>query len=157
NQGSMNRSFVYDSLSLLISANNPESGTTSYTYDSDAVCPTPNSFIGQLVKRVDARGVRSCMQYDELNRPTQKNYSDGTPTASFNYDEATISTTSPPTTLTNTNGRQSSITTGATVSMLSYDEMGRPVSEWQCTPSGCAGSAYHQLSYGYDKLGDMTS
>src|SRR5262249_55554096 len=47
--------------------------------------------------------------------------------------------------------------TGATGSMLSYDEMGRPVSEWQCTPSTCPSSAYRQLSYGYDKLGDMTS
>ena len=33
--GSRQRSFVYDSLSRLLSGNNPESGALTYTYDAD--------------------------------------------------------------------------------------------------------------------------
>jgi YD repeat-containing protein len=156
-QAGTNRSFAYDTLSRLISAANPESGTTSYAYDADAACSTPNSFIGQLVKKVDARSVRTCMRYDEINRLTQKNYSDGTPTATFNYDEASITTSPTATTLTNTNGRQSSITTGSTGSLFSYDPMGRVLNDYQCTPRTCAGNSYYNLPYQYDLLGDATS
>src|SRR5437016_517042 len=74
------RTFSYDSLSRLTSASNPESGSITYTYDSDTNCSAPNSFAGLLVSKVDARGIRTCMQYDALSRLTQKNYSDGTPT-----------------------------------------------------------------------------
>ena len=45
--GLRQRTFVYNSLSQLTSATNPESGTISYTYDSDGnvltkVTPAPN-------------------------------------------------------------------------------------------------------------------
>ena len=47
---SVSRSFAYDSLSQLTSACNPESGTTSYTYD-------PN---GNVKTKADARGKTVC-------------------------------------------------------------------------------------------------
>ncbi|MGI9073299.1 MAG: RHS repeat domain-containing protein [Bryobacteraceae bacterium] len=48
--------FVYDSRSMLASATNPKSGTTSYAYD-------PN---GNLKTRVDARGITTTYTYDAL-------------------------------------------------------------------------------------------
>jgi YD repeat-containing protein len=61
------RSFNYDSLKRLISATNPESGTTAYSYDNG----------GNLTKQTDARGIATSFSYDALNRITGKTYSDG--------------------------------------------------------------------------------
>jgi YD repeat-containing protein len=69
-QGGMGRSFTYSSLSRLISATNPESGTITYgVYD-------PN---GNLTSKTDARGVNTALTYDPLNRLKTKSYTDGTP------------------------------------------------------------------------------
>jgi YD repeat-containing protein len=76
-QGGISRSFVYDSLSELKSASNPESGATSYTYDND----------GNLVSKTSAVGITTTYTYDVLNRLTSKSYSDGsTPSACFLYE-----------------------------------------------------------------------
>jgi YD repeat-containing protein len=82
-----NRCFTYDMTSRLLSASHPESGTTSYVNDQDTTCPAPNSFPGQLISKTDARGKRTCFQYDALNRITQTNYSDSTPTIQYFYDQ----------------------------------------------------------------------
>ncbi|MCC7308915.1 MAG: hypothetical protein IT173_15230 [Acidobacteria bacterium] len=79
------RTFVYDSLSRLKSANNPESGTISYVYDNN----------GNLTSKVDARGVKTDYGYNALNRVTNRNYSltgstppnyQATPDVSYFYD-----------------------------------------------------------------------
>jgi RHS repeat-associated protein len=75
-------------MSRLTSETNPESGTTTYTYDSDATCGASKS---DLVKRVDANGNVTCYQYDSLHRTTSVTYSSGpnaaaTPTKTFVYD-----------------------------------------------------------------------
>src|SRR5207245_5310539 len=54
------RTFTYDSLSRLLTAANPESGTILYTYDADTLCLTPNSYPTLLVSKTDARGIRTC-------------------------------------------------------------------------------------------------
>ena len=64
------------SMSRLTSATNPESGTTSYSYDS----------AGNLTQKTDARGVVTTYGYDALNRLTQKAYNDGTSGVSYSYD-----------------------------------------------------------------------
>jgi YD repeat-containing protein len=71
------RSFTYDSLSRLISATNPESGTVSYTYDA----------VGNLATRKDARGITTSYTYDALNRLTGTSYTDGTPAVAYTYDQ----------------------------------------------------------------------
>jgi len=85
------RSFIYDGIGRLTSETNPESGTTTYTYDTDATCGTSN---GDLVKKVDAVGNVTCIAYDTLHRPTQISYSGpysaSTPTKYFVYDSATV-------------------------------------------------------------------
>lgn len=152
--GVLSRNFIYDSLSRLTSASNPESGTITYKYDSDTACASPNSFNGLLVSKLDARNIRTCMQYDALNRNTQKNYSDGTSTASFLYDASTV--TGLTTTLTNPVGRLIQASTSNTRTVNSYDSVGRATNQWQCTPQNC-GSAWFPFAYVYDLAGDPTS
>ena len=74
-QGSQVRTFVYSSLSRLLSASNPESGTTRYVYD-DA---------GNLITRTDARSVTATYTYDDLHRPKTIAYSDTTPGVTYAY------------------------------------------------------------------------
>jgi RHS repeat-associated protein len=79
NQGSQTpRTFNYSSLSRLLSANNPESGTIQYQYYDS----------GELWQKTDARGVVTTMTYDALHRIQNKSYSNdngSTPTVSYDY------------------------------------------------------------------------
>lgn len=94
-QASQRRYFMYDSLSRLIRAKNPEqnahaslalsdpiSGNSQwslgYTYDNN----------GNLAIKTDARGVTSAYTYDALNRNTIVSYSDSTPAITRYYDGA---------------------------------------------------------------------
>jgi len=86
--GSHSRSFTYDSLSRLLTANNPEVGAINYKYDSDTNCASPNSFPGLLVSKTDARSISVCWKFDALNRETVRNYSNGDPTITTTYDES---------------------------------------------------------------------
>ena len=61
---------------------------TKYKYDSDTSCSGSNSFPGLLVSKTDARGIRSCAQYDALNRETVHNYSNGDATITTTYDQS---------------------------------------------------------------------
>src|SRR5262249_49572785 len=62
------RLFTYDSRSRLLTAQNPESGTITYSYDLD----------GNVATKTDARGIVTTFSYDALHRVTGKTYSDGT-------------------------------------------------------------------------------
>jgi RHS repeat-associated protein len=79
-QGGQTRSFTYSSLSRLLSATNPESGTFQYAYD-------PN---GNLLTKTDARGISTTHTYDALNRVSFRNYSDSTPDITYTYDDTNI-------------------------------------------------------------------
>src|SRR6185312_1775190 len=87
-QGAESRSFVFDALSRMTQSTNPETGTWNYVYDSDSNCAAPNSSPGDLIARKDARGVITCFQYDSDHELLAKNYSDGTPAATFTYGGA---------------------------------------------------------------------
>src|SRR5205085_3266088 len=97
-QGSQQRFFMYNSLSQLIRARNPEqnvnanlttaadpvSGNTqwsmAYAYDAN----------GNLTSKTDARNTGTVYQYDNLNRVKQTSYTDGqTAYTLFTYDFAT--------------------------------------------------------------------
>ncbi len=75
NQGVQTRTFTYSSLSRLLSATNPESGTITYTYDNN----------GNLTKKTDARSIETEYEYDALNRITDREYSDSTPDVEYTY------------------------------------------------------------------------
>jgi RHS repeat-associated protein len=136
------RCFSYDSLRRLTTANNPESGITSYTYDNN----------GNLVSKT-AGGIISCFGnlsgqtcdgsgYDGLNRPTFKSFSDGTPSVTWLWD-------------TVQKGRLSSVTsigstTSSTTSFSGYDLLGRPTANAQATP---ANSSPYNFTYTYVPAG----
>jgi RHS repeat-associated protein len=86
NQGGVPRSFVYDSLSRLVSASNPESGTVCYASYSGSACQNQGGYDanGNLLTKTDARGITITYGYDLLNRLTQKSYSGLT--ISYAYD-----------------------------------------------------------------------
>lgn len=87
-QGAQTRSFVYDSLSRLKTATNPESGAINYQYDNN----------GNLTSKTNARGVVTNYVYDNLNRVTNRNYSapqnlpnyQATPNVSYFYDDVNV-------------------------------------------------------------------
>jgi RHS repeat-associated protein len=149
------RSFVYDSLSRLTSATNPESGTISYQYDlnsnlSSRVAPKP----GQTGTAV----VTTNYSYDVLNRLTQKAYVNlTTPKAQFGYDGTALSSCgeNPPTISSPTNlvGRRSSMCAGSSSSSWSYDPMGRPLVESRLNKGSSAKTL--TVSYTYYKDGSL--
>jgi RHS repeat-associated protein len=151
------RTFAFDSLSRLTSANNPESGQICYGTVSGGACQT-NGYDanGNLVTKTDARGITMSFSYDALNRLTGKTYSDGTPAATFNYDQPSALGV----TLSNTIGRKSSQSTAgpnATGSVFGYDAMGRISNNSQCTPQNCGTGVFAFQYTQYDFVGDLIS
>jgi RHS repeat-associated protein len=133
NSAPRTRSFVYDSLSRLTSATNPESGAISYTYSNSStgcsrnpgtvctkVAPAPNATSGTGT-------VTTTYSYDALDRLTQKAYSDGTtPTASFGYDGDTS-------------------TLGCATVPSVTDTYPKPLRTGMCDASGATGWAHDQM------------
>lgn len=86
------RTYAYDDMERMTSETNPESGTTNYTYDTDATCGTSK---GDLVKKVDVVGNTICYAYDALHRLTAVTFPSGpyssvSPQKHFVYDSATV-------------------------------------------------------------------
>lgn len=135
------RHFDYDLQSRLTHAFNPESNDIYYSYDSDTNCPQ-QAYAGELISKTDARGTRTCFQYDAMHRVTAKTYSDGaTPSVTYGYSE----TSKYGHALANTLGRKSSESTAGTNptgSVFSYDELGHIIDNAQCTPFNCSSSPY---------------
>jgi RHS repeat-associated protein len=126
------RSFAFDRLSRITSETNPETGTTTYVYDTDATCGT---YVGNLVKRTDAVGNVTCYAYDSLHRVTNITYPNGsysatTPKKYFVYDVTTVN--------------------GITVS----NAKGRLAEAYTCT--GACSSKTTDLWYSYSKRGEIT-
>ena len=154
-QGGLNpRTFTYNSLSQLLSANNPESGTITYTYDNDGnllskTAPAPN--------QTGTATVTLSYCYDALHRQTSKAYTAQTcpmlsPAATFSYDVSSVDGLS----MLYPVGRLVKAATSNTATVNSYDPMGRVKNQWQCTPQNC-GSGYFALAYNYDLVGDIIS
>ena len=75
--GSHTRTFTYDSLSRLLTSNNPETGQINYTYDSN----------GNVLTKTDARSIVTTYGYDALNRETARSYSNGDTGITTIYDQ----------------------------------------------------------------------
>jgi RHS repeat-associated protein len=114
------RTFTYDSLSRLLTATNPESGTISYVYDADGsllqkTSPAPNQ-TGSATQTVSY-----C--YDALHRVTGKGYGAqscplASPVVSYTYDSGA-----------NAKGKLVSLTDQAGTASYTYDTLGRMSSE----------------------------
>ena len=146
-QGSQTRTFVYDSLSRLTKATNPESGTIAYTYDNN----------GNLTQRTDARSVVTGYTYDRLDRLTRRSYSYtgsetavslGTTQVDYAYDSCG----------SYTRGRLCSVMAKKGTTQVSrtaynrYDALGRVLESTQTT----WGQPY-TMAYAYDRAGNLTS
>lgn len=148
------RTFLYDSLSRLQQATNPESGTICYGTYSGSTCQLngydPN---GNLIYKTDARGVVTTYAYDALNRLTQKSYNDGlTATVTYGYDAVAPTGCSPSLTMANPIGRRTAMCDAAGNEAWSYDQMGRPVTDQRIT-NGITKST----GYGYNFDGSIAS
>ncbi len=137
NQGVQTRTFTYSSLSRLLSAVNPESGTISYGYDNN----------GNLTQKTDARGVQTAYTYDNINRITQRSYSNepagqtATPTVTYTYDNLT--------------GRKGQLTkvenSVSTTEYTAYDILGQVTKSKQTTD----GTSYGEMEYTYNLSGAL--
>jgi RHS repeat-associated protein len=126
------RSSVYDSLSRLTSATNPESGTITYAYD-------PNSNLAtRVAPKANQTGTAVTTHnytYDVLSRLIKESHADPTEGTEIYAYDGTAPTecpvTSPPTLSSPTNlvGRRSAMCAELSGSAWSYDPMGRPLSE----------------------------
>jgi RHS repeat-associated protein len=153
-QGSLTRSYTYDYLSRLTQEVNPESGTTTYSYDTGTAGnlyqrtrPKPN--------QTGSATVVTTYTFDNLNRPTVTSYNDGsTPSVTLSYDQSSVSGVSLSNYLGNLTNAVAANGTAGTI--FSYDTMNRVAKNWQCTPLNC-GTGNFSLTFLYDYLGDVTS
>jgi YD repeat-containing protein len=161
----VSRSFIYDSLSRLTSAVNPETGAVSYGYLTTASAPcSPNSALP--CKKTDARGVAISYNYDNLGRLISKTYNDSaTPIACYQYDAGagsnpighlTNAWTQPASTGTCLSSPTSFINLK---SYLNYDAVGRLLNATQrmCVRGSCSGPTAYQISTSYDLAGNTTT
>ncbi len=149
------RRFTYDGLSQLITASNPESGTTTYSYDAN----------GNLQTKTDARGVTTRYTYDALNRVLSKIYSNdagSTPLSCYQYDSSNVKNGSGRLSSSWTESASASATCSSSSSfltmrsILSYDSMGRVTQEKQYTLAAQASGRPYAPIYTYDLAGNLT-
>jgi len=156
------RQFTYDGLSRVITASNPESGTTSYSYDlngniTSRTRPAPN-------QPNPAATVTTNYTYDSLNRLNRKTYSDGvTPEVDLVYDQAGPNFGGGS---LNVNGRLAyAFEPNSTMDVYSYDVMGRVTDSWQCVAMPCSSAwdahetydwAGDRLTLGYNTAATLT-
>jgi RHS repeat-associated protein len=158
-QGTQNRDFMYDSLSRLIRAKNPEQvANTLLPFLTDPITGNSqwaNSYSyeanGNLSTKTDARNTKTTSTYDGLNRIVIRSYDDGiTPAANFYYDGATLG-----------KGRiWQTMTAGANnqyQAINSYDAMGRVLSQRQQFLYNGAWSQNYYVLRIYDLAGHTTT
>jgi RHS repeat-associated protein len=144
------RTYAYDDLGRLTSETNPESTTTTYTYDTDSTCGTSK---GDLVKKVDQVGNTTCYAYDALHRITSTTYSGpyatNTPNRYFVYDAATVNSVA----MANAKTRMaeaytcvSPCSTKITDLGFSYTVLGQPTDVYESTPHS---SGYYHVTGTY--------
>jgi RHS repeat-associated protein len=128
-----NRNFTYSSLSRLLTASNPESGTIGYVYDDG----------GNLTNKTDARGVQTTYGYDALNRVISRSYNDNlTPTVVYTYDN-----------LPNAKGKLTKVSSSvSTTEYQVFDILGRVTQSQQTTDGTTYGVP---MTYTYNLSGAL--
>jgi len=152
------RTFIYDSLSRLLSVTNPESATTCYGTVSGGLCQN-NGYDanGNLIHRTDARGITTTSSYDSLNRLTSRSYNDGvTPTANFVYDACPTGGCPSGVAPQYPVGRVVKAYNSNAQTYYSYDVLGRNAEQWQCTPLNC-GTGFIAFTYTHNYLAEQSS
>ena len=168
-QGAQTRVFQTDPLGRTTLVQEPESGTTTYSY---AYNSSPG--FGLVVTRARPQAnqtnpgvlTTTTTQYDAVGRVVSVNYSDGiTPNKVFADDTAQgqgWDAQAP--NARYLKGRlavtEAATSAGAdwTGSLFSYDPMGRTIGIWQCAPSICgtANQGTRYSAFFYDQAGNLT-
>jgi RHS repeat-associated protein len=140
------RTFVYDSLSQLLTATNPESGTITYSYDADGnllqkTSPAPNQ-TGTATQTVSY-----C--YDALHRVTGRGYGAqscplATPVVTYAYDSGA-----------NAIGKLTALTDQAGTANYTYDVLGRLAAETRTLTGANNAAISKNLSYSYNLDGSL--
>ncbi len=144
------RRFTYDSLSRPLSSSNPESGTSTYTYDADGNVLTKTS---PLPNQTGSSTVVTTLTYDALNRVLTKTFNDGvTHSVTIAYDGTSISGCSPTLTPANPIGRRTAMCDAAGWEAWSYDSRGHIIAERRSTNGVTKSTAY-----AYNFHGGVTS
>ena len=145
-QGVQTRTFAYDSLLRLKTAQSPESGVTGYIYDDN----------GNLTRKTDARGVQTSYDYDALNRVLNRSYS--APANLENYQAAlpvTYVYDNP--TIANSKGRLTQVFNGlgrdsfSVTNYQAFDQLGRVTQSQQITDK----VSYNPMTYKYNLAGAL--
>jgi len=154
------RTYQYDMLGRLTSEANPESGTTTYVYDSIASGFCAGTYNGDLIERVDSASNYTCYSYDALHRVTLITYPSGpshtaTPTRNFVYDSATVNGH----TMSNAQGRLAEAYTGssgskATDRAYSYSARGEVTDIYSSTTNS---NGYYHITKSYWPNGALAS
>jgi RHS repeat-associated protein len=143
--GSRARSFSYDSLSRLLTANNPESGNLAYIYDANGNVTTKVSPLQNQTNSSLTTTITYCYETPphSLNRLTAKGYGSSqqtctngtmpTPVATYSYDGSAC--LGAPSGLCYNIGRRTGMTDAAGSESWAYDTMGRTIVQSRTTNS----------------------
>ena len=143
------RAYAYDGMGRMTQEQNPESGTSNYTYDTDTTCG--GTYNGDLVKKVDQAQNVTCYTYDLLHRLLSATVISGpnasvTPAKQFVFDTATVNGAA----MAHAKGRMAeAYTCGSTCATkttdigLSYDARGRVTDIYESTLHS---SGYYHVS-----------
>ena len=150
-QGVQHRYFMYDALSRVLRAKNPEQavnpalgGADPLTGNSQWAVSFSYDLNGNQQSRTDARNVTATYTYDNLNRQTKAQYSDGTQPVEQFYDA-------------NWKGQLWRVSSGGNISDLgSQDAVGRPRLRRQWFSDGPYWR-YYDVNYSYDLSGNVIS
>jgi len=167
--GGVARSFTYDSLSRLTQSFNPETGWICYGTSGGAVpngsnCTNGYDANGNLAFKTDARNIKTSYSYDALNRLLSKRFSNdpgNTPSSCYQYDSSSsgVGLLASEWTQSASKGACAAAPPATGLwsrrSILSYDAMGRILSEQQCTPSNCINKTPYAPAYTFDLAGDL--
>jgi RHS repeat-associated protein len=153
------RNYAYDAMGRLTSETNPESGTTTYGYDSVSGTLCAASSPGDLIKKTDANGNYTCFNYDALHRVTDvgnNNQSASNPAKRFRYDNTSgYAGSTKPAGILNTLGRLAEAVTDAVVGSdsivtdewFSYTPRGEVSDVYELTPH--SSPTYYHVSQTY--------
>jgi RHS repeat-associated protein len=143
------RTYTFDMAGRMLTEANPESGTTTYVYDTESSACGSITSPGDLVLKTDANGNITCYYHDALHRLVHESTVAGsgpnpTPERFFVYDSATVNGVA----MVNAKGRLAeaytcNTCTGAhlTDEGFSYSARGQVTDVYESTPN--SGGYYH--------------